>query len=246
MAAMSRFWAWWHGWASPPVFYGRASVCQPFAAAAAAGLLGGGLVWGLAVAPPDYLQGDSMRIIYIHVPAAMLAQSLYLAMAAAGLVLLVWRIKMAQIFMAVAAPVGAAMTVLALATGSIWGRPTWGTWWEWDARMTSTLILLFLYLGVMALRQALGAAAARGAALLALVGAVNLPIIKYSVVWWNTLHQGDTFRLTAAPSMPPSMYLPLLVMVLGFYAFALLLLLLRMRTEIVRSERGSGWVRGLL
>ena len=245
MAAMSRFWTWWHGWASPPVFYGRASACQPVAAAAAAALLGWGLVWGLAVAPPDYLQGDSVRIIYIHVPAAMLAQSLYLALAAAGLALLVWRIKMAQIFMAVAAPVGAAMTALALATGSIWGRPTWGTWWEWDARMTSTLILLFLYLGVMALRQALGAAAARGAALLAVVGAVNLPIIKYSVVWWNTLHQGDTFSLASAPSMPPAMYLPLLVMVLGFYAFALFLLLLRMRTEIVRSERDSAWVRGL-
>ena len=180
-----------------------------------------GLVWGLAIAPPDYLQGDSFRIMYLHVPAAMLAESCYILMGIAGAVLLIWRMKLADMVVAAAAPIGATFCLLALLTGAIWGRPTWGTWWVWDGRTTSMLVLLFLYFGVMALRQAIPReeSAGRAAAILAVVGMVDIPIIKYSVDWWLTLHQPATFKLTSAPSMPAEMYLPLLISALGFYAF---------------------------
>ncbi|GLR63893.1 heme exporter protein C [Marinospirillum insulare] len=211
-------------------------------------LLGLGLVLGLAYAPMDYQQGNSFRIMYVHVPAAFLAQSVYMMMAVAGIVLLVWKMKMADVVAQALAPIGAIMTFISLVTGAIWGMPTWGTWWMWDARLTSMLILFFLYLGVMALREALSPqeTAAKACALLAIVGVINIPIIKYSVDWWYTLHQPASIKLTEKPAMPASMYLPLLFMVLGFYALLGWSVLLRARAEVLRREAKSGWVRELL
>ncbi len=207
-----------------------------------------GIVWGLAFAPQDYQQGNSFRIIYLHVPSALLAQSCYIMMAVAGLVGLVWRMKISDVFIAAAAPLGASFTFLALFTGAVWGKPTWGTWWVWDARLTAMLVLLFLYLGLMALRSALEDKdlVARASAILALVGSVNIPIIKYSVEWWNTLHQPATFKLTEKPAMPPEMWVPLLIMVVGIYLYFTALVFMRMRTEILERERRTRWVRQLV
>jgi heme exporter protein C len=217
------------------------------------GLLAGllllvGAVWGLLFAPQDYQQGNSARIMYVHVPASILAQSSYMMMASAALVFLVWRIKLADIAVQCAAPIGASITFLALVTGAIWGKPTWGTWWVWDARLTSTLVLLFLFLGVIALRSAMDNrdAAGRATAVLTLVGVVNLPIIKYSVDWWFTLHQSSSFSLTEKPAMPAEMWLPLLLMVLGFYSFFFVAWMLRIRAEILQRESRTQWVSDLV
>ncbi len=211
-------------------------------------LLVAGVVWGLAFAPPDYQQGNSFRIIFIHVPASILAQSAYVLMAVAGGIYLVWRIKLADIALQCAAPIGASITFLALVTGSIWGKPTWGTWWVWDARLTSMLVLLFLFLGVIALRSAMDnrESAGRATAVLALVGVVNLPLIKFSVDWWNTLHQPSTFKLTEKPAMPIEMWMPLLIMVIAYYLFFFSVWMMRMRTEILQREHRTGWVRSLV
>ena len=245
---MSRRWTWFHRLGAPKSFFTLSSRCLPGLALLSGLCLLVGVTWGLAFAPPDYQQGDSFRILYIHVPAAMLAQSCYVMMAVAGAVGLVWKLKLADVFLQCAAPVGAWMTALALITGAIWGKPTWGSWWVWDARLTSMLILLFLYLGLIALGQAIGNrdSAAKACAVLALVGVVNIPIIKYSVEWWNTLHQGATFSLTAKPAMPPEMWLPLLFTVLGFYTFFASVVLLRMRGEILKREHRASWVREYL
>lgn len=204
-----------------------------------------GVVWGLVFAPEDYQQGNSFRIIYIHVPSAILAQSCYALMALAAAVGLIWKIKIAHMVTKVAAPIGASFTLMALATGAIWGKPTWGTWWEWDARLTSMLILFFLYAGVIALHSSIReeVASAKAGAILTLVGVVNLPIIKFSVNWWNTLHQPATFTLTEKPAMPPEMWLPLLIMVIGFYAFFALVLMMRLRVELLSRERKTQWVK---
>lgn len=241
-------WQWIHKWGSPKWFYGTAGRMTPWLASASTLLLAVGAVWGLAFAPVDYYQGNSYRIIFIHVPAAFLAQSAYVLMAVAALVSLVWRIKLANVFIQSAAPVGAWITFLALLTGAVWGKPTWGTWWVWDARLTSMLILLFLYFGVMALHGAFEnrEAGARAVAVLTLVGVVNIPIIKYSVDWWNTLHQPASFTLTDRPAMPVEMYLPLLVMVLGFYTFFGWAVCRRMQNEILDRERRTRWVRDLV
>ncbi|MGV8844169.1 MAG: heme ABC transporter permease [Pseudomonas sp.] len=238
-------WMWFHKLGSPKWFYELSGRWLPWLAWAAALLLGIGLVWSLAFAPADYQQGNSFRIIYIHVPAAMLAQSIYIMLAVAGVTGLVWKMKLADVALQAAAPIGAWMTVIALLTGAIWGKPTWGAWWVWDARLTSMLILLFLYFGVIALGQAIGNrdSAAKACAVLAIVGVINIPIIKYSVEWWNTLHQGATFSLIEKPAMPSSMWLPLLLMVLGFYCFFATVLLLRMRLEVLRREARSSWAQ---
>lgn len=239
---------WFHRMGSPRWFYETSGKWLPWLATAAGLLLLTGLVWGLAFAPPDYQQGHSARIMYVHVPSAILAQSSYMMMAAFGVIFLVWRMKLANLALAAAAPIGASITFLALVTGGIWGVPTWGTYWQWDARMTSTLVLFFLFVGVIALRGAYGNSAAGGkaAAVLSIVGVVNIPIIKYSVNWWNTLHQPSTFTLTEKPAMPPEMWLPLLVMVLGFYLFFFVLLLMRMRLGVLQSERRTRWVSDLV
>ncbi|WP_271197861.1 heme ABC transporter permease [Pseudomonas turukhanskensis] len=238
-------WTWFHKWGSPKWFYQISGRWLPWLSAAAVLLIATGVVWGLAFAPPDYQQGNSFRIIYIHVPAAMLAQSCYVLLAVAGLVGLVWKMKIADVALQSAAPIGAWMTAIALLTGAIWGKPTWGSWWVWDARLTSMLILLFLYFGVIALGNAISNrdSAAKACAVLALVGVVNIPIIKYSVEWWNTLHQGATFKITERPAMPAEMWLPLLLMVLGFYCFFGAVLLMRMRLEVLKREARASWVK---
>jgi heme exporter protein C len=238
-------WTWLHKLGSPKWFYALSGRLLPWFSVAAALLLVVGVVWGLAFAPPDYQQGNSFRILYIHVPTAMLAQSCYVLMAVAGVVGWVWKMKIADVALQCAAPIGASMTAVALITGAIWGKPTWGSWWVWDARLTSMLILLFLYLGLIALGQAISNrdSAAKACAVLAVVGVVNIPIIKYSVEWWSTLHQGATFTLTERPQMPAEMWLPLLFTGLGFYAFFGLVLLLRMRLELLKREARSRWVR---
>ena len=248
MGFTTTFTRWFHRMASPRWFYQFAQRWQPRFGWSSLLLLLVGAVWGLAFAPPDYLQGNSFRIIYIHVPAAILAQSGYLLMALAGGIGLIWRIKLAEMVAKSCAPIGASFTFLALVTGAIWGKPTWGTWWVWDARITSMLILLFLYCGVIALQSAIDNAttAARAAAILALVGVVNIPIIKYSVEWWHSLHQPATFRLTEKPAMPMEMWLPLLVMVVGYYLFFAAALLQRTRCELVERERKSRWVKELV
>ncbi|GAB2721741.1 heme ABC transporter permease [Halomonas garicola] len=240
-------WAFIHKLGSPKWFYAISARLQPWFWALAAVLIVAGTVWGLAFAPADYQQGNSFRIIYIHVPAAFLAQSVFISMAAAGLVFMVWKIKIADMAAKVMAPFGAAMTFVALFSGAVWGVPTWGTWWMWDARLTSMLILLFLYLGVIALRGAFSSrdGGARAASVLAMVGVINIPIIKYSVDWWYTLHQPATFSVTSRPAMPVDMWLPLLVMVLGFYSFFIALTLMRTRSEILRRESRKRWVREL-
>jgi heme exporter protein C len=245
MMSQTMNWTWFHKLGSPKWFYEISSLWLRGLSVAAILLILVGTVWGLAFAPPDYQQGNSFRIIYIHVPAAFLAQSCYLMMAVAGLVGLVWKMKLADVALQQAAPIGAWMTFIALLTGAVWGKPTWGAWWVWDARLTSMLILLFLYFGVIALGQAITNrdSAAKACAVLALVGAVNIPIIKYSVDWWNTLHQPATFTVTGKASMAPEMWLPLLLMVLGFYCFFGAVLLLRMRLEVLRREARTSWVK---
>ncbi|MBR7888664.1 heme ABC transporter permease [Marinomonas sp. A79] len=238
-------WAWLHKFGSPKwFFYWSYAWARPLFVSGLLVLVVG-LIWGLAFAPEDYQQGNSVRIIYLHVPAAMLAQSCYLALGIAGLVGLVWRIKTAAIFINAMAPIGAVMAFIALVTGAIWGKTAWGAWWVWDARLTSMLVLFLLYMGIIALQNSLEevALADKSAAVISLVGLINLPIIKYSVVWWNTLHQGATFTLTDKPAMPASMWLPLLVAVIGFYVLVVGLVLWRMQSDILWRERRTSWVK---
>ena len=207
-----------------------------------------GLYLGLVKAPPDYEQGDSYRIIFIHVPAAWMSMLVYVIMAVCSLVFLVWKMKLADVIARASAPIGASFTFVALITGSIWGKPMWGTWWVWDARLTSELLLLFLYLGYIALRNAFEnpTVAGRAASVLALVGVVNIPIIHYSVEWWNTLHQPATISKFDKPSMHISMLVPLLIMVLSFQLLYAYNLMTRIRTGILEREKGSRWVGELL
>ncbi len=239
---------WFYQLASPRWCYDITGKLLPFFAIAAVVMLVAGAVWALVFAPADYQQGNSFRIIYIHVPASILAQSCYMLMAVAGAIGLIWKMKVADMVAKSCAPIGATIAILSLATGAIWGKPTWGSWWVWDARLTSMLILFFLYLGIIALNSAIENAqtAAQSTAVLALVGLVNIPIIKYSVDWWNTLHQPATFTLTERPAMPSEMWVPLLVMVIGFYCFFAVAMMLRLRNEIIQRERRSSWVRDLI
>jgi heme exporter protein C len=222
---------------------------RPWLALCGLVLIAYGAIAGLFFAPPDYQQGDAFRIIYVHVPAAYLSMMAYVVMAVAASIGLVWRMKLAHAVAAGAAPLGAWFTFLALATGSIWGRPMWGTWWEWgDPRLTSELILLFLYFGYMALRGAIDdtSRADRASAVLALVGAVNVPIIHFSVQWWSSLHQGPTLVRTGGPAIVTDMLYPLLAMIAGFSLMFGALLLSRVRTEVLYRERRSQWVRRLI
>lgn len=241
------FKSWFHKLGSPRWFYHKSGRWLPWLALVTALCLSVGLVWGLGFAPQDAKQGNSFRIIYLHVPAAFLALAGYYVMAVAGAIGLIWKIKLADMLMKSAAPLGAALTAIALFTGAVWGKPTWGTYWVWDARLTSMLILLFLYLGVAALQYSYRSldTANKTSAILALVGTVNIPIIYKSVDWWFTLHQPATIKLTEAPAMHPSMFKPLLVMIVGFYAFYGLVLILNTRAEILRRERRTQWVAEL-
>ncbi|MAN52246.1 MULTISPECIES: heme ABC transporter permease [Marinimicrobium] len=241
-------WQWFHRLGSPRWFYDKTGAWLPWLTAIALVLLVLGTVWGLAFSPEDFKQGNSYRIIYIHVPAAFLALAGYYVMALCGAVGLIWRMKLAFMVMKSAAPIGAALTFVSLVTGAIWGKPTWGTWWAWDARITSMLILFFLYLGIMALQSAFMSreAADKASAVLALVGTVNIPIIYKSVDWWYTLHQPATLKLTSAPTIHASMLYPLLTMILAFYVFYAVVLLRYTRYEILRRESRTGWVRELI
>lgn len=241
-------WTFFHKLGSPKWFYDISGKFLPWLLGFGISFLLVGTVWGLAFAPEDYQQGNSFRIIYLHVPSAILAQSCYMMMAAAAFVGLIWKMKIADMFIAAAAPIGASFTFLALFTGAVWGKPTWGTWWVWDARLTAMLVLLFLYFGLMALRSALEDEnmVERASAILVLVGVVNIPIIKYSVEWWNTLHQPATFKLTEKPAMPPEMWMPLLVMVIGIYCFFAAVLFVRVRNEVLLRERKTRWVKQIV
>lgn len=241
-------WKWIHKLASPPAFYRISGFLLPWMWALFAVLLVWGLYGGLVAAPADYQQGESFRIIYVHVPAAWNSMFIYVVMAVCGLIALVWRIKLAEIMLVSAAPIGAMFTFLALVTGSLWGKPMWGTWWVWDARLTSELILLFLYLGVISLYGAIEdrRTAARAVSILALVGVVNIPIIHFSVEWWNTLHQPATITKIGKPSMHPDMLIPLLVMAVAFKLFFANTLMMRARGELLARERDSKWVRQLV
>ncbi len=241
-------WVWFYRLVYPLWFYQTTTRWLPWLSLLAFILLATGLVWGLGFAPQDAKQGNSFRIIYMHVPASFLALAGYFVMAAAGAIGLIWKMKLSYMVMKAAAPIGAALTFLALFTGAVWGKPTWGSYWVWDARITSMLILLFLYFGVLALQYAFHneEAGNKASAVLALVGTVNIPIIYKSVDWWYTLHQPSTIKLTSAPSMHPDMFQPLLLMILGFYCFYVVALCLFTRVEILRRERKTTWVGDLI
>jgi heme exporter protein C len=234
-----------HRMASPPHFYAFSERLMPWLVVIFLLLTVSGLYGGLYLAPPDYQQGDSYRIIYIHVPAAWMSLFIYVVMAIAGAIGLIWRIKLAEIVMISSASVGASFTFIALVTGSLWGKPMWGTWWVWDARLTSELILLFLYLGIIGLYGAIDdkRTASKAVAILALVGVVNIPIIHYSVEWWNTLHQGPTVAKMDKPSIHVSMLTPLLLMALAFKVYYAIALILQARVELLQRERNSQWVK---
>lgn len=241
---------WFHRTGSPPEFYRLSGRFLPWMYALA-GLTGlPGLYLGLFRTPADYLQGESFRIIYIHVPSAWMSMFIFAFMAIAGAMALIWHVKIAEVIARAAAPIGAMFTAITLITGSLWGRPTWGTYWVWDARLTSELVLLFLYFGVIALQQAIEdpRKAARAAAILALVGLVNLPIIHYSVEWWNTLHQGQSIRLFAGDksSIDSSMLPPLILMALATKFWFAASLLARARVLVLEQESGKDWVRQLI
>jgi heme exporter protein C len=237
----------WFKYASPAMFYPVAGKMIPWFAWAAAVLAAIGVYTGLVVAPTDYQQGDSYRIIFIHVPAAWMSMFLYLVMAFWSALALGFNTRLSAMMAQALAPTGALMTFVALVTGSLWGRPTWGTYWAWDARMTSELILLFLYLGIIALRNAIDdpRRADRACAVLALTGAINVPIIYYSVKWWNTLHQGSSVSLTAAPKMAIIMLTVMLIMSFAAWFYAIAIVLARARTILIERERSAGWVAAL-
>ncbi len=238
---------WFHQLGSPPYFDRFAARWAPWCHAIALLLFGFGAWQGLFVVPADYQQGDSFRIFFIHVPAAMMSLAVFALMAVYAAIALIWRIKLCEILAMACAPIGAAFTLITLVTGSIWGKPMWGTWWDWDPRLTTELILLFLYLGVMGLYGAIDdrRAAARAAGVRALVGVVLLPVIKYSVVWWNSLHQGQTISLLGQSKIDPSMVLPFWVMFAGVQFWFVGSLLARARADNLRREAGKDWVAKL-
>jgi heme exporter protein C len=240
-------WPIFHKLGSPPWLYAISGSILRWLLPLTLLALGIGMVWGLLFTAPDFRQGNSYRIIYIHVPAAVVALAGYYVMALAGAISLIWRMKMADVAMRAAAPVGAALTFIALFTGAVWGKPTWGTWWVWDARITSMLILLFLYLGVVALYEAYDnkEAAGKACAVLSLVGMVNIPIIYKSVDWWYSLHQPASIKFTGESTIHASMLYPLLWMIVAFYALFTCCLLLNMRTQLLQREARTQWVKKL-
>lgn len=237
-------WKALHQLAIPERLYGLCGRFIPWLGLLSALLLVVGCVWGFAFAPADYQQGQSYRIMYLHVPAAMWSMGIYASMAIAAFIGLIWQMKMADLAVAAMAPVGAIYTLIALVTGSAWGKPMWGTWWIWDARLTSELVLLFLYVGVIALYNAFDdrRLAGRAAGILVLVGVVNLPIIHYSVVWWNTLHQGST---NMQQTIDPAMRAPLRWCIFGYLSLFATLTLMRLRNLILIQERRRPWVAAL-
>ena len=235
----------WFYYAAPQRFYALAGRCIPWFAVAAVLLAAAGLVIGLGLAPTDFQQGDSYRIIYIHVPVSWMSMVLYLAMAFWAAIGMIFNARLAFMLAQAIAPTGALMAFLSLWTGALWGKPTWGTWWVWDARLTSELILLFLYLGYMALRSSFDdpQRADRASAVLAIVGVINVPIIHYSVEWWTTLHQPASVTKLDKPSIAIEMLYPLFIMMLGFQLYFGWAISRRLRGEILRRERNAKWLK---
>ena len=238
-------WTWFHRLASPPHVYAFARRWTPWFGGFAGVAMVVALYGGLILAPPDYQQKDAFRIVYIHAPVATLSLAVYSTMAVAAAVGLIWRMKVAHAVAASCAPIGAWFTVATLATGMLWGKPMWGAYWVWDPRLTSELVLLFLYLGYMGLRAGIEdpSKADKASAMLAVVGVINVPIIKYSVEWWNSLHQTPTVMKMGKPSMDTAMLWPLLLMFVAFALYFAAVLLIRLRAELLRRERNASWVR---
>jgi heme exporter protein C len=237
----------WSTYAAPSRFYALAGSLTPllWVTTIVAGIVG---LWvGFAIAPTDFQQGDAYRIIFIHVPAAWMSMIIYLAMALWAIWGWMLNARMASMYARTLAPTGAAFTLIALWTGALWGKPTWGTWWVWDARLTSEFILLLLYIGYIALTEAIDDSrrAAHAGALLALVGAVNVPVIYFSVRWWNTLHQGATISMSAAPKMASTMLTAMGLLTLSFWAYTFAVVFTRARAVVLESEAGTGWVADL-
>lgn len=241
-------WKWIHSLGAPRRFYDLSGRWLPWLVILAAACLTVGVIWGLLYAPQEAKQGNSYRIIYIHVPAAAVSMAGYYMMAISGAVALIWRIKVSGMVMRSCAIVGAGLTLIALVTGSIWGKPTWGTWWVWDARITSMLLQLFLYFGVFALSDAFTNkdSSIKAAAVLALVGSVNIPIIYKSVDWWYSLHQPATIKFTEESTIHPDMLMPLIIMFIGFYLLYAVLILIHTRVEIISRERRTNWVQSMI
>jgi heme exporter protein C len=241
-------WKWINSYAKPDKAYLLCNQLLPWFALLACVALPLGLVWGLAYAPTDYQQFDVYRIIYLHVPSSTQSMTTYLAMAIAAFVGIVWQWRTAFTAMIALAPVGAVITFVSLFTGAVWGKPTWGTWWIWDARLTSQLILMFLYLGVIALYVSFDdkQQAGKAAGIMAIVGVINIPIIKYSVEWWNTLHQPASISKIDKPSMPAEMATPLIIAILGMVGFIGVVVLIRLKSELIKRDAHRPWVAEFL
>jgi heme exporter protein C len=237
----------WFKYSTPQTFYPLAGCLIQWFAGFAAIFAVAGLYVGLALAPSDFQQGEAYRIIFVHVPAAWMSMLIYLLMAAWAGLGLILNARLPAMMAQALAPTGALFTVLALLTGSLWGKPMWGAWWVWDARLTSELILLFLYIGFIVLQSSIDdpRRADRAGALLALVGVVNVPIIYFSVKWWNTLHQGASINMSAAPSMATTMLIGMLLMALAFWLYTIAVVLMRLRCIMLERERLSAWVQAL-
>ncbi len=237
----------WYKFSSPQTFYPLAGTLAPWFGVAAALFAGYGLYISFFLAPTDFQQGEAYRIIFIHVPAAWMSMFLYLIMAGWAAIGLAWHTRLSSMMAVAIAPTGALMTFIALWTGALWGKPMWGAWWVWDARLTSELILLFLYLGFMFLHAAIDdpRRADRAAAVIAIVGAINVPIIYFSVKWWNTLHQGASVSLTRSPTMASTMLWGMLIMSIAFWLYAIAVVLIRVRCVILERERNADWVKQL-
>ena len=238
----------YHKLGSYPWFYSISSKLLPISSILAFLFFVIGITWGIFYSPSDAIQGDIYRIIYMHVPAASVAQSIYFALAIAGFVYVVWKMKMAGLFIKAMAPIGASFTLLALISGAIWGQPTWGTWWVWDARLTSTLVLLLFYLAIIGLYSSFDnkKSADQAVSILAMVGAINLPIIKKSVDWWNTLHQPSSIRVFEESTISSEMLFPLLVCILAFYLIVFVFGLMAMRAEIASREINKDWFKKII
>lgn len=241
-------WTWFHRLGSPPHVFAFARRWTPWFGGFAAVAMLIALYGGLVLAPPDYQQKDAFRMVYVHAPTAWLSLMIYSTMAVAAAVGLIWRMKVAHAAAAACAPIGAWFTVAALGTGMLWGKPMWGAYWVWDPRLTSELVLLFLYIGYMGLRAGIEdpAKADKASAVLAVVGIVNVPIIKFSVDWWNSLHQTATVMRMGKPTMDGDMLWPLLLMFVAFALYFVAILLIRLRAELLRRERNASWIREVL
>ena len=241
-------WKLLYSWASPKLFYHRAGQYYPWLLRLAFSAIAVGMVWGLFFVPADYQQGDAFRMIYVHVPCAFLSLSLYVVLAFLSVLIWVWRIKLAGVMLILCAEMGLMMTALALVTGSIWGKPMWGTWWVWDARLTSELVLFLLYAAIVAMYYAYEHhdRAERLVAILVLIGLIDLPIIHYSVIWWNTLHQGPTLLVFAKSRMHSSMLPPLFFMGSGLGFYCLGVMFMRAQSLVLWRERRQQWVQGLI